>query len=449
MPINRPTRQTLLRAAATGAIATTLLTTLPAAMQIAAAAEKVAPVPAGEFTALFDGSTLDGWHGAPGMAPGEYEKVDAAQKDKWKTETEAHWSVENGELVNDGNGPYLTTDADYGDYELLIDYKTVPKADSGIYLRGVPQVQIWDSTEEAKFSIGADKGSGALWNNAPGAKGKDPLVLADKPFGQWNSLRILHVGEYVSVWLNDQMVVDHARMANYWDRESPLPATGPIQLQTHGGEIRWRNIKLREIDADEANQILASHDDQGFSPIFDGKSLAGWEGAVDDYQVVDGAIQCKPERGGNLFTSETFDNFVVRLQFKLPPGGNNGLAIRYPGSGNPAYAAMTELQVLDNTAEVYAKLDPRQYHGSAYGMAAAARGYLRPVGEWNFQQVTVNGSKIQVELNGTVILDTDLAEITDYMDDSPHPGKDRTEGHFGFAGHSDAVSFRNLSVKPL
>lgn len=402
-----------------------------------------------EFVNLFDGESLKGWHGSPHLAPGKYEEADEAQKKKWQAETEAHWTTENGELVNDGEGPYLTTDKEYGDYELLIDYKTVAKADSGIYLRGVPQVQIWDYTDEAKFGIGSDKGSGGLWNNAAGAPGKDPLVLADKPFGEWNSLRIVHVGEYVSVWLNDKMVVDHARMANYWDRESPLPASGPIQLQTHGGEIRWRNIKLREIDANEANSLLASNSVDGFVSLFDGKSLSGWQGAVDDYEVVDGAIQCKPKRGGNLFTEDKYSDFVVRLEFKLPPAGNNGLAIRYPGSGNPAYAGMTELQVLDNTAAVYEKLDKRQYHGSAYGMAAAQRGYLRPVGEWNFQEVTVSGSKIKVELNGTVILDTDLSQITEYMANSAHPGKDLTEGHFGFAGHSDPVSFRSIQIKPL
>lgn len=398
---------------------------------------------------LFDGQTLDGWHGRPHMAPEEYEAASDEQRAEWQQQTEEHWSVEDGELINDGHGPYLTTDRQFGDYELRLEYQTVPGADSGIYLRGVPQVQIWDSTDEAKFSIGADKGSGGLWNNAEGAPGKDPLVKADRPFGEWNSLRIVHTGERVSVWLNDQLVVDHARMANFWDRSAPLPAEGPIQLQTHGGEIRWRNIAARDIPADEANEILASHGDDEFQALFDGESLNGWDGAVDDYEVKEGAIVCRPGRGGNLYTEETFGDFVVRLQFKLPPGGNNGLIIRYPGQGSPSVDAMTELQVLDNTAEKYANLDPRQYHGSAYGMVAAERGYSRPVGEWNFQEVTVRGSTIRVELNGTVILDADLANVTEFMGDSAHPGKDRTEGHFGFAGHSDPVMFRAIEIKTL
>src|SRR5690606_3824275 len=114
-----------------------------------------------------------------------------------------------------------------------------------------------------------------------------------------------------------------------------------------------------------------------------------------------------------------------------------------------AYAGMTELQVLDNTAEKYAKLDPRQYHGSAYGMVAAERGYLRPVGEWNFQEVTVKGSTIKVELNGSVILNTDLSKVTEFMANTAHPVKDLKSGHFGFAGHGDAVAFRNIEIKRL
>jgi hypothetical protein len=150
-----------------------------------------------------------------------------------------------------------------------------------------------------------------------------------------------------------------------------------------------------------------------------------------------------------LFTKEEYSDFAARLEFKLPPGGNNGLAIRYPGEGNPAYDGMCELQILDNTAAKYVKLDPRQFHGSAYAMVPAQRGYQRPVGQWNFQEVIVQGSKIKVELNGSVILDTDLSEVTEYMGGTPHPGRDVKSGHFGFAGHGSPVQFRNVRVKRL
>jgi hypothetical protein len=409
--------------------------------------------PAAGFTALFNGTDLAGWRGGDTFDQRKYLEMPAdkrAEQDaKWTEDMTKHWSVENGEFVNDGHGKYATTTKDYGDFELLVEYKTVPKADSGIYLRGVPQVQIWDYTEQAKFNIGADKGSGGLWNNSAGAPGKDPLVLADKPFGQWNKFRILMVGSRVSVWLNGKLVVDHAIMENYYDRKKPIPARGPIQLQTHGGEIRWRNVFIREIGAEEARKILATKGGEGFKPVFVGKDLNGWAGPLDNYDIKDGTVVCKPGKGGTIYYNEELADFVARLEFKVPPGGNNGLAIRYPGTGDTAYAGMCELQVLDDTAAKYGKLDDRQYHGSAYGMAAATRGYQRPVGEWNFQEVTVTGSKIKVELNGAVILDTDLSKITDYMARSPHPGKDRASGYFGFAGHSDPVAFRNVSIKKL
>jgi hypothetical protein len=223
-------------------------------------------------------------------------------------------------------------------------------------------------------------------------------------------------------------------------------------LQTHGGEIRWRNIFVREIPPEEANEILvenSQYPEPDFMPLFNGKDFTGWKGPVENYTIENGAIMCKAGKGGTIYHEKELEDFVVRLEFQLPPGGNNGLAIRYPGSGNPAYAGMCELQVLDSEHPKYAKLDPRQYHGSAYGMVAAQRGYLRPTGEWNYQQVTVEGSKIKVELNGYTILDTDLANVTEFKDNRKHPGKDLQKGYFGFAGHNDPVKFRNVRVLEL
>jgi hypothetical protein len=238
-------------------------------------------------------------------------------------------------------------------------------------------------------------------------------------------------------------------MENYWNRALPLIAAGPIQLQTHGGEICWKNAFIRELSADEASQWLRENSDEGFQSVFNGSDFTGWSGPLDNYEIVDGAIRCRPGKGGTIYTAEEYGDFQVRFEFKLPPGGNNGLAIRYPGEGDTAYVGMCELQVLDSEHPKYANLDPRQYHGSAYGMLAAHRGYLRPVGEWNYQEVTVVGSKIKVELNGSVILDGDLAEVNEFMADSPHPGKDRKQGHFGFAGHNDPVEFRKVEIKRL
>ena len=423
-----------------------------------------APKPPAGFTALFNGSDLAGWRGGTTfdhralLAMPEEER--AAKIAQWNEALGNHWTFENDELVNDGFGSFATTMKDYGDFEFTLEYKTVAKADSGIYLRGVPQVQIWDWTDPDGGKLGREKGSGGLWNNPKGAPGKDPLVLADKPFGEWNQVRVVMVGSRVSVWLNGKMTVDHAVLENYYDRNSkdaalkanprPIPRTGPIQLQTHGGEIRWRNIFIREIASEEANQILSSHtQDSGWKAAFNGKDFTGWKGPVENYQVVDAAIVCQPDKGGTIHTEEEFSNFKARVEFKLPPAGNNGLAIRYPGTGDTAYTGMCEVQVLDDTADKYASLDPRQYNGSVYGMTAAHRGYLRPVGEWNFEEVTVDGSKIRVELNGTVITETDVATITEFAGNKAHPGKDRPSGFFGFAGHKDPVAFRNVQILRL
>jgi len=403
------------------------------------------------FSALFNGKDLSGWYGLKTFDPYKLKAMDSAQRNAKLAEgmksLKEHWSVEDGVLINDGHGDYMTSKKEFGDIELFVDYRTVPKADSGIYLRGCPQVQIWDHTNEAVHKLGADKGSGGLWNNAGGAAGKDPLVLADKPFGEWNRFRILQVGERTTVYLNGQLVVEDAVMDNYFDRSRPLYPRGSIQLQTHGGKIEWRNIFVREILPGEANAFLSR---APMRPIFNGNDLSGWAGEVDSYEVVEGAIQCKPGKGGTVYFNEVLSDFVVRFEFQLSPGGNNGLAIRFDGGkGDPAYDAMCELQVLDNTSPNYAALDSRQYHGSAYGMVPAHRGYLRPVGEWNFQQVTVVGSTVKVELNGTTILRADLSQVTKFMDDTAHPGKDRRSGFFGFAGHGDPVRFRAIALMRL
>ena len=420
---------------------------------LATAGTLLADPPAG-FAPLFNGKDLAGWCGwaihSAGGKPPALEKLSAAEREQafaaWTADATQHWTVQNGELVNDGSGAYLATAREYGDCELLIEYKTLPETDSGIYLRNTPQVQIEDAGKDPTGRPGGLTGSGGLFNNGDWP-GKDPLVRADKPFGEWNSFRIIQVGERTTVYLNDKLVVDHARLKNYWNPAMPLPRQGRILLQTHGGEIRWRNIFIREIGTAEANALLAKQEGEGFEPIFNGRDFAGWQGPVDAYEVVDGAIRCKPKSSGNIYTREEYANFQVSLEFLMPPKGNNGLAIRYPGGQvNAGREGMTEIQILDDG---YEGIDPRQVHGSAYGMVGAVGGYQRPRGEWNHQLVTVKGSTITVEVNGFTVLDADLAPVTQFMDDKPHPGKDHPSGFFGFCGHSDSVAFRDIRIKKL
>ena len=420
----------------------TLLGAVVPAQQSVPSPSAPRPVP------LWNGVDFAGWHGQRHQDPYALAAMSVEARAKLREQDDAtmreHWRVEAGELVNDGDGAYLTTDRDYGDAEFSLEYRTVALADSGIYLRGCPQVQIWDSTETGgKWQLGADKGSGGLWNNQ--VHPRFPPVLADKPFGAWNTLRIRQLGARTWVWLNDQVTVDGAVMENYWNRKLPLPARGPLQLQTHGGEIRFRNLAVREIAADEANLLLRAHDADGFTAILDG--VDGLAGDVGSCELVDGELRWRSGKGGTVHTKDRYADFVVRFQFRVPPGGNNGLAIRYPGQGDPAYSGL-EIQVLDDSDPKYAALKPWQYHGSIYGLVASQRGYQRPVGAWNFEEVTVRGSRITVELNGTVIVDADLKGLTSNLGEQ-HVGVDRTEGHFGFAGHGDEVAFRDVRIKKL
>jgi len=189
-------------------------------------------------------------------------------------------------------------------------------------------------------------------------------------------------------------------------------------------------------------------DAEGFIPLFNGKDLTGWTGDTKGYIVENGAIVCKP--GGNLYTEGEYSDFAVRFEFKLTPGANNGLGIRAPLKGDAAYAGM-EIQILDDTADQYKDLHPYQFHGSIYGVVPCERGHLKPVGEWNSEEVIARGPHIVVKLNGATIVDADIekASANGTMDGKPHPGLKNTTGHVGFLGHGTVVEFRNIRVKEL
>jgi len=217
----------------------------------AAFAEEAPTRPPEGFVVLFNGKDLSGWHGLGHFDPRQLAKMSPEDRTKKRDVDNAnmrkHWRVENGEIVSDGHGVFLTTDKDYGDFELHLEWKMMARnGDSGVYLRGCPQVQIWDPANPAEVKNGAPKGSGGLWNNNANNPGRFPLMKADGPIGQWNKLRIRMVNNRVSVHLNDQLVVDNAVMDNFWDRSSPIFPDGPIQFQTHGSEMRFRNVYLKE-----------------------------------------------------------------------------------------------------------------------------------------------------------------------------------------------------------
>lgn len=192
--------------------------------------------------------------------------------------------------------------------------------------------------------------------------------------------------------------------------------------------------------------------DPGFVSLFDGKSLDGWLAAPNGYAVENGNVVCVAGGKGNLLTEKEYTDFSMKFEFKLTAGANNGLGVRCPKQleGN-LHLDGIELQILDDTAEKHKTLKPYQYHGSVYGIVASKQGSLKLLGEWNQQQVTVQGRRITVVLNGTTIVDADLDEAakSGTLDGQPHPGLKRAGGHVGFLGHGDRVDFRRIQIKDL
>jgi hypothetical protein len=357
----------------------------------------------------------------------------------------SNWSVRDGAIVFNGKGDNLCTVRDYGDFEMLVDWRITKDGDSGVYLRGSPQVQIWDP---ARTDVGAQVGSGGLYNNQKNPS--KPLVFADNPVGEWNTFRITMIGDKATVFLNGIKVVDDVTMENYWDRSQPIFPAGAIELQAHGTDLAFRDIYIREITEQEFN-LTAAERAEGFVSVFNGRDLSGWTGNKSAYQVENGTLVFKPSAGGgNLYTEQEYGDFQFRFEFQLTPGANNGVGIRAPLEGDAAYVGM-EIQILDDTAPVYANLQPYQYHGSVYGVIPAKRGYLKPVGEWNSEEIIARGSRIRVILNGTVIVDGDILEASrdGTIDHNRHPGLQRAAGHIGFLSHDTVVRFRNLRVRDL
>ncbi len=207
--------------------------------------------------------------------------------------------------------------------------------------------------------------------------------------------------------------------------------------------------------------------EEGFTPLFNGRDFTGWvygqrpngteNKSGKGYQIENGVIYSTKEDGGNLYTEKEYANFVFRFEFKLTPNANNGIGIRAPLVGDAAYVGM-EIQVLDDSGSQYTNLLPGQYHGSIYKVAPAKRGFQKPVGEWNSEEITANGRQITVKLNGTTIVDFNLDDVKDEATLKEHRdlskpdgsrGIANTKGHIGFLGHGAHVEFRNIRIKVL
>ncbi|MEN8126615.1 MAG: DUF1080 domain-containing protein [Planctomycetota bacterium] len=404
-------------------------------------------VPAG-FVSLFNGKDLTGWKLHDGL-PGE-------------TEPTGKWTVEDGAIVGvqdpPGKGGFLTTTETFRDFELMLETKIDWPFDSGVFLRVGPDGKSHQVTLDYRDG-GEIGGIYCPWTQGFVHHCSDGIKSFNKD--QWNKLRITCEGQpaRIKVWLNSTQITDfqHTEATT-----AGIPEEGTICLQIHpGGEgydksqARFRNIFVRRLDGAEKINVLTKQEKaDGFVSLFNGRDLTGWVGSKATYGIKNGILFCRKGTGRNIYTEKEYDNFVLRFEFKLQPGTNNGLGIRTPLKGDAAYVGM-ELQILDNTAEKYSNLHNWQYHGSVYGIVAADKtkreSAFNPVGEWNYEEVIADSTRIIVKVNGETIVDADIKEASKNgtLSGKEHPGLLNETGHIGFLGHGDYVEFRNLRIKEL
>jgi len=335
-------------------------------------------------------------------------------------------AVEDGALVLvEGNG-FARSNLQYSDFVLELDWRArqADKYDSGIYVRSQFPSSQRSRQWPDRYQINLKDGEEGNLVGVPSAASKG-LVKR----GEWNHFKITATGPKLSLEINGKPA---------WTYDGLKDSSGYIGLQSEtplGGQFEFKNMRLTEV---------------GFRTLFDGKDLAGWQGDTKGYVVEDGKIVALKTGRGNLYTNDEFADFAVRFDFRLEPGANNGLAVRAPLSGDAAYQGM-EIQVLDDGNEQYKSIQPYQAHGSVYGIAPAKRGYLKPVGQWNSEEVICRGRQVTVNLNGTTIVDVNLDEASTphTIDKREHPGLKRASGHIGFCGHGARVEFANLRLKLL
>ena len=422
--------------------------------------EKLSKIEETGFVSIFNGKDLTGWKGllaSPYDNPYERAKLNSSKLAKLQKEANEamakSWSAVDGTILFNGQGSSLCTEKQYGNFEMYVDWMLYDgkEPDAGIYLRGTPQVQIWDTR---RTNVGAQVGSGGLYNNKNNES--KPLKVADNPVGQWNSFYIKMTDERVTVYLNGELVVNNVIMENYWNRALPVILKEQIELQAHGSKVAYRNLYIKELPQAEPYQLSAQEKKEGFKLLFDGTSLNEWQGDKTNYATENGTIAVR-KRGhgfGNLYTKEEYGDFIFRFEFKLTPGANNGVGIRTPMGKDAAYHGM-ELQILDHFNPIYTSwLKPYQHHGSVYGVIAPkVFDACKPVGEWNTEEVYAKGDYIRITVNGIVITEGNIREAsqggTKTLDGLQHPGLLNKKGYIGFLGHGSELWLRNVRIKSL
>ncbi len=418
--------------------------------------QTLAEAPAG-FTSLFNGKDLSGWKGLVGdpkkraaMSPAEL----AAEQKKADQQMRDHWKVVDGVLNYDGKGNNpcnnLCTVKDYGDFELYVDWKILEDGDSGIYLRGSPQVQIWDTQSDIYRKLGGDKGSGALYNNQKNPR--FPLKKADKPVGQWNTFYIKMVGERVTVKLNGELIVDNVIMENLWERDKPIYERGQIELQSHGRVLWFRNIYIRELDSKAKKQKAISPKDKPIK-LFNGKNLDGFYSWIrgdgfDDprrvFTVKDGILRVSGDGWGGLITNESYRDYHLIIEFKwggktwdsrVDRARDSGLLLHCHGpDGGYSGIWMTsfEAQIIEGGVGDILVLSTRKFNGKAYPTSATVEITKDRDGE----RVWKKGGK-RINCKGGRI--NWWGRDPDWADKKGFRGKDDVESPFGEWTRMDVI----------
>lgn len=360
-----------------------------------------------------------------------------------------HWSLAEGVLTGAVGGGVLGSGREYGNFELIVDWKS--EGEAGLGIRSIPRIAL------------GGQHAGMLTGNEPVANAA-AVAAANRP-GAWNTLQVKVVNDRVTVLLNGIATCENVVLENSCNPEIPAYAEGRILLIAGDAPVSFRDLYIHELPATPRFALAAAEAAEGFESLFDGLSLHSWTGNTVNYVPYEGTIDVTASYGGegNLYTKKEYGDFILRFEFRfLREGVNNGIGIRTPMGVDAAYHGM-EIQVLDHDAPIYKDLHVYQQHGSVYGVIPAKRVEFPPLGEWNTEEIRAVGDRITVTVNGDVILDGDIREACqghnvapDGSDTNPytadrrnHPGLFNDRGHIGLLGHGTGLQFRNLRIREI
>jgi hypothetical protein len=415
------------------------------------------------FCLIFFGSFLVSAETVPNVLSPE-EKAEGFQllfdgkklsPDIWQNAIDGY-PIENGAIVCRKGGNLLTA-KEYGDFVFRFEFLLPPGSNNGIGIRAESpkkdaayngmEIQVLDNSAEKYKGLKPYQFHGSIYGVVPVRRDAEKNDF-QKPLGEWNFEEITASGSKIKIVLNGETIID-ADIAEFKDKPTPDGKEHPglhrekgfLGFLGHGYPVQFRNVRVKEL-----NTLTEEETKEGFELLFDGKTVSPeiWKNDIQGYPVDNGEIVC--QKGGTLATVKEYGDFDFRFEFLLPPGGNNGVMVR----------GGTEIQILDHFHEKYKDLKPYQFHGSIYYSVPSTRNpekndFHKPVGQWNYEEIIVRGTRYKVILNGATILESDVSDLKGKpsLDGKEHPELQNLKGSIGFLGHGDPVRFRNIRIKEL